>query len=53
MAVISSHVLDSVKGISAAGIRVEFFQLSEDRSAQRLFETHSDSEGRISISRLQ
>ena len=47
MAVISSHVLDSVKGISAAGIRVEFFRLSEDRSAQRLFETHSDSEGRI------
>ena len=48
MAVISSHVLDSVKGISAAGIRVEFFQLSGDRSAQRLFETYSDSEGRIS-----
>ena len=48
MAVISSHVLDSVKGISAAGIRVEFFRLSESHSAQRLFETHSDSEGRIS-----
>ena len=48
MAVISSHVLDSVKRISAAGSRVEFFRFSEDRSAQRLFETHSDSEGRIS-----
>jgi len=50
MAVISSHVLDSVKGISAAGIRVELFQLHGDDPAQRLFETYSDSEGRISES---
>ena len=50
MAVISSHVLDSVKGISAAGIRVELFQLQGDDPAQRLFETYSDSEGRISES---
>ena len=50
MAVISSHVLDSVKGISAAEIRVELFQLHGDDPAQRLFETYSDSEGRISES---
>ena len=48
MAIISSHVLDAVKGISAAGIRVEFFRLSDDCSAHRLLETYSDSEGRIS-----
>ena len=50
MAVISSHVLDAVKGISAVGIRIELFRLYDAVPSQRLFETHSDSEGRISES---
>ena len=50
MAVISSHVLDAVKGISAVGIRIELFRLYDANPSQRLFETHSDSEGRISES---
>ena len=50
MAVISSHVLDAVKGISAVGIRIELFRLYDSDPSQRLFETHSDSEGRISES---
>jgi len=48
VAIISSHVLDSVNGISASGIRVEFFQLSGDMLRNRLFETETDGEGRIS-----
>ena len=48
MAIISSHVLDSVNGISASGIRVELFQLSGDMLRNRLFETETDGEGRIS-----
>ncbi len=48
MAIISSHVLDSVNGISASGIRVELFQLSGDMLRTRLFETETDGEGRIS-----
>ena len=50
MAGISSHVLDAVKGISAGGIRIELFRLYDSDPSQRLFETHSDSEGRISES---
>ena len=50
MAVISSHVLDAVNGVSAVGIRVELFRLYDADPSQRLFETRSDSEGRISES---
>ena len=50
MAVISSHVLDAVKGISAVGIRVELFRLCDSDPSQQLFDTCSDSEGRISES---
>ncbi len=48
MAVVSSHILDSVSGGSAAGIRCELFRLQADSSKQVVFDVIADAEGRIS-----
>ena len=45
MATVSSHILDSVSGSHAAGIRCQLFQLGEAR--QLLFHVKADDEGRI------
>lgn len=45
MATVSSHVLDSVAGDHAAGIRCQLFQLGARR--QLLFDVRADAEGRI------
>ena len=48
MAIVSSHILDSVSGKSAAGIRSQLFQLVSDTERQLLFDVAADNEGRIS-----
>lgn len=48
MATVSSHILDSVSGKSAAGIRCQLFQLSPGAQSQLLFDVIADHEGRIS-----
>ena len=48
MAVVSSHILDSVSGRSAAGIRCELFELKVDSSRQVVFDVITDDEGRVS-----
>jgi len=48
MAIVSSHILDSVSGASAGGIRCELFQLMDDSSRQAIFDVLADHEGRIS-----
>lgn len=47
MATVSSHILDSVKGSSAAGIRVELFSLKGDSNRKKIFDIDADGEGRI------
>jgi 5-hydroxyisourate hydrolase len=46
MAIISSHVLDSVIGDHARGIRIEFYRLDGDVRTQ-LFDRVADEQGRI------
>ena len=48
MAIVSSHILDSVTGKSAAGIRVELICLVSDKERRTVFDVLSDDEGRIS-----
>jgi 5-hydroxyisourate hydrolase len=48
MAIVSSHILDSVSGKSAAGIRCELFQLKVDSARQGVFDVIADDEGRVS-----
>ena len=48
MAIVSSHILDSVSGGSAAGIRCELFRLLADSSKQIVFDVIADVDGRIS-----
>ncbi len=48
MATISSHVLDSVIGTHARGIRVECFRLAA-ASKQKLFDVIANEEGRIAV----
>ncbi len=48
MATISSHVLDSVIGTHAGGIRVECRYLAEEKSPQLVFDKIATDEGRIS-----
>jgi 5-hydroxyisourate hydrolase len=48
MAVVSSHILDSVSGNSAAGIRCQLFHLIDDTVRQTVFDVIADAEGRIS-----
>jgi 5-hydroxyisourate hydrolase len=48
MAIISSHILDSVSGKSAAGIRCQLLQLTPPEQKQVVFDVIADHEGRIS-----
>ena len=47
MATVSSHILDSVSGRSAAGIRSQLFQLVSDTERRLVFDVAADKEGRI------
>ena len=47
MATISSHILDSVSGRSAAGIRCQLLQLTPAEDRQVVFDVIADHEGRI------
>jgi len=47
MATVSSHILDSVNGRSAVGIRSQLFQLISDTERQLVFDVIADQEGRI------
>jgi 5-hydroxyisourate hydrolase len=46
MITISSHVLNTVSGVSAIGIRAQLFRLQNDKKIE-LFDITSDNEGRI------
>ena len=48
MATVSSHILDSITGHSAVGIKVELFRLGDAGEGERLFEVTADQDGRIS-----
>lgn len=48
MATVSSHILDSVHGGSAVGIRVELLRIVSNTERQPVFDVIADSEGRIS-----
>lgn len=48
MATVSSHILDSVSGKSATGIRIQLFQLTGKSGRQLIFDVAADEEGRIS-----
>ncbi len=50
MAQISSHVLDSVIGTHASGIRVECYKKASDDTGQLIFDVVASAEGRISES---
>ncbi len=47
MATITSHVLDSVKGTHAAGIRITCFRRDESGSTTLLFDKMANEQGRI------
>ena len=47
MAIVSSHILDSVTGKSAVGIRVELVCIVSDHERHTVFDILSDKEGRI------
>ena len=47
MATVSSHILDSVSGKSAAGIRCQLFRITGDAARQTVFDVFADAEGRI------
>ena len=49
MAIISSHVLDSVIGTHASGIRIECFRLAGAASKEKLFDVIANEEGRIAV----
>lgn len=46
MVTISSHVLNTVSGISAVGIRTQMFRLKNDKKIE-LFDITTNNEGRI------
>ena len=48
MSAISSHILDSITGGSAVGIRVQLFKFNPQIQAELVFDSISDDEGRIS-----
>jgi 5-hydroxyisourate hydrolase len=48
MAIVSSHILDSTKGRSAAGIRCQLLRLTPVEQRQVVFDVIADHEGRIS-----
>ncbi len=47
MATVSSHILDSVTGGSAAGIRARLFHCDRDAGKTLVFDVFADVEGRI------
>ena len=47
MATVSSHILDSVSGKSAVGIRSQLFQLVSDTERKLVFDVVADQEGRV------
>jgi 5-hydroxyisourate hydrolase-like protein (transthyretin family) len=47
MATVSSHILDSVSGKSAVGIRSQLYQLGNDTERQLVFDVIANQEGRI------
>jgi len=47
MATVSSHILDSVIGDHAGGIRVECYRLSDAGARQQVFNAIANEEGRI------
>ena len=47
MATVSSHILDSVSGKSAVGIRSQLFRLVSDTERQLVFDVAADQEGRV------
>lgn len=47
MAIITSHVLDSVKGTHAAGIRIACFRKNVTSQTTLLFDKMADEQGRI------
>lgn len=49
MATISSHVLDSIIGTHARGIRVECFRLTGAANKEKLFDVIANEEGRIAV----
>jgi len=48
MAIISSHVLDSLVGTHASGIRVECYQRTPDGKSTLVFDVEATLDGRIS-----
>ena len=50
MATVSSHILDSVTGKSAVGIRCQLYQLAGESGRQLVFDVNADQEGRIAES---
>ena len=49
MATISSHVLDSIIGDHARGIRVECFRLTGATTKEKVFDVTANEEGRIAV----
>ncbi len=47
MATVSSHILDSVSGWSAAGIRCQLSQFVDNGKNRLIFDVFADEEGRI------
>ena len=47
MAIISSHILDSVHGCSASGILVQYQKILNSNCDQIVFEVEANEEGRI------
>jgi len=47
MATVSSHILDSVSGKSAVGIRSQLFQLVRGTERKLIFDVAADQEGRV------
>lgn len=47
MATVSSHILDSVTGADAAGIRCELYRVGETGVREPVFDVRADADGRI------
>ncbi len=47
MAVLSTHILDSVSGNSAKNVRVQLFRLLGDFEKELVFDTRTNQEGRL------
>ena len=47
MATVSSHILDSISGTHATGIRCQLFQLHQESDRELMFDVKADQEGRF------